>query len=88
MQVKVGDTVTWESQALGYYKVKRGTVIAIVPAGVHIAEIWPEAMKLPKARKKWSDDVSRFDRAVVEVMRESGRGCDYYAPRLSMLQRG
>lgn len=68
--MKVGDTVVWESQALGYYKVKRGTVIALVPAGVHIAEIWPEALKLPKSRKNWSDDVSKFDRAIVEVPRK------------------
>jgi len=86
MKIQVGDTVTWESQAMGRWKVKRGTVIALVPAGVHIAEIWPEALKLPKSRRKWSDDVSKFDRAIVEVPRK--KVPLYYAPRLSWLKRG
>lgn len=30
---KVGEQVTWTSQAQGYQKTKTGTVVAVVPAG-------------------------------------------------------
>lgn len=31
--IKVGDTVTWKSQAQGTWKVKTGTVVEVVPIG-------------------------------------------------------
>lgn len=30
---KVGDVVSWNSQAGGYWKVKTGTIVCVVPAG-------------------------------------------------------
>lgn len=87
VEMNVGDMVTWTSQAMGIWKEKRGQIIAIVPAGESIEKVWPQAKEIPKARRKWADDISKNDRAIVEVPRASGRGCDYYAPRLAMLKR-
>ena len=33
VMIKVGDKVTWESQARGSWVEKRGTVVAVVPPG-------------------------------------------------------
>lgn len=38
-QWKVGDHVEWESQSGGYYAVKRGTVVVVVPAGTNPGEM-------------------------------------------------
>jgi len=32
-KLKVGSKVTWKSQSRGYYTIKEGTIIAVVPAG-------------------------------------------------------
>lgn len=91
MKIQTDDTVVWKSQAQGVWKEKRGRVIAIVPAGARVDEIFEKVCvnfhEIPKSRRKWADLVSRYDRAIVEVPRKSGRGCDYYAPRLSMLRK-
>lgn len=85
MEIRVGDKVEWTSQALGYYKTKRGTVLALIPAGKDIYDVCPEMLNVPKSRKKWADDVSKFDRALVEVPRK--KAPLYYAARLAWLKR-
>ncbi|HHY66447.1 MAG TPA: hypothetical protein GX517_04485 [Alicyclobacillus sp.] len=85
--IEVGDFVRWTSQSGGFWKEKRGRVIALVPSGDRIDHVWPGARKVLKSRRKWSEMFSSNERAVVEVPRERGGGFDYYAPRLSALEK-
>ncbi|HHY67878.1 MAG TPA: hypothetical protein GX517_11930 [Alicyclobacillus sp.] len=95
--IRVDDIVEWESQSQGFWKTKKGRVLAIVPAGRRIEDVWRTTEEIPKSRMKWTliesedgtlvSEVSRFDRAVVEVPRASGKVCEYYAPRLTMLRK-
>jgi hypothetical protein len=43
--MKVGDRVQWTSQSLGFTTTKRGTVIAVVPAGRQASFFLPEGFK-------------------------------------------
>lgn len=95
--IRVGDFVRWTSQSGGFWKEKRGRVLAIVPAGQRVDKVWAIPDNLPQSRMKWSRaqtadgqwvaDISSHDRAVVEVPRPNGRVSDYYAPRLSTLEK-
>lgn len=85
MGIKVGDTVTWESQAQGSWTEKRGTVLAIVPAGENVMPKIPETAK--RSHMKISSSVSKCDRALVAVTAGAYGGLThYYAPRLSVLE--
>ena len=46
MQFTVGDSVWWSSQAGGSEKVKRGKVVAVVPAGVGVRTVLPRGLFL------------------------------------------
>lgn len=50
---KVGDYVEWESQSAAYWKVKRGMVVAVVPADVHPNRVLPAGyiLKNPGMRR-------------------------------------
>ena len=83
--IKVGDVVTWESQAQGSWTEKRGTVLAIVPAGENIMPKIPKTAK--KSHAKISSSVSQVDRALVAVTAGAYGGLThYYAPRVSVLE--
>lgn len=95
--IEVGDFVRWTSQSGGFWKEKKGRVLAIVPAGQRVDEVWSMPDNLPRSRMKWSlahtadgrwvPATSEYDRAIVEVLRPKGRVSDYYAPRLSALEK-
>lgn len=83
--VEVGDFVEWTSQSGGTRKTKRGIVIAVIPAKRPVFPHLPSG--LPKSRIKVGSEFSKFDRALVEVPRKTGRGSDYYAPRIKWLKK-
>lgn len=89
--IKIGDVVKWKSQSNGFWKEKRGELIAIVPANVSIYDAWPEAKTIPKARQKWGGEISQNDRGIVRITKISDKKLkirhEYYAPRLSVLKR-
>lgn len=84
--IKKGDIVTWESQAQGSWKEKRGTVVAVVPPG-ESALGWVPA-GTPKSHIKFEVDVYLMgDRALVAVTAGAYGGLThYYAPRVSVLE--
>lgn len=86
MSLKQGDSVTWISQSQGSWKEKRGTVISVVPAGASAIRMLEEKVgAVPKSRIKFQD-VSKFERVLVEVKRGGKSGLlDYYAPKLKTL---
>lgn len=86
-EFEIGDVVEWESQARGSRKKKKGTILVIIPARVDIRKIFPLSADFPRSRRKWDVWATLFDRAIVAVERESGNGCDFYAPRLSVLTK-
>ena len=86
VMIKVGDKVTWESQARGSWVEKRGTVVAVVPPGESALGWVPLGTK--KSHIKFEADIYlRGDRAVVAVPAGAYGGLThYYAPRLSVLE--
>lgn len=86
MEIKVGDVVTWESQARGSWIEKCGTVIAVVPPGESALGWVPAGTK--KSHIKFEVDVYlKGDRAVVAVPAGAYGGLThYYAPRVSVLE--
>lgn len=96
LTVRAGDRVRWRSQAHGSWREKRGTVLAIVPVGARIEDVWEPPAGTPPTRLRWFMEpmdgrrVSarnwRSVRAVVEVPRPSGRGSDFYAPPVGWLE--
>ena len=85
VMIKVGDKVTWESQAQGSWREKTGKVLAIVPAGENVMPKIPTTAK--RSHAKISSSVSQYDRALVAVPAGAYGGLThYYAPRLSALE--
>lgn len=84
--IKVGDVVTWESQARGSWVEKCGTVVAVVPPGESALGRVPAGTK--KSHIKFETDIYlRGDRAVVAVPAGAYGGLThYYAPRVSVLE--
>ena len=84
--IKVGDVVTWESQARGSWVEKCGTVVAVVPPGGSALGRVPAGTK--KSHIKFETDIYlRGDRAVVAVPAGAYGGLThYYAPRVSVLE--
>lgn len=84
--IKVGDVVTWESQARGSWVEKCGTVVAVVPPGESTLGRVPAGTK--KSHIKFETDIYlRGDRAVVAVPAGAYGGLThYYAPRVSVLE--
>ena len=78
-----GAVVTWESQAMGCWKRKTGTVIGVIPAGWPVTGI-PEGVL--KSHIRFDGRKSSFDRALVAVPAgKGGKITHYYAPRISVL---
>lgn len=87
MEIKVGDVVTWESQAQGSWTEKRGIVLAVVPPGEGALGWIPAGTK--KSHIKFEVDVYlKGDRAVVAVPAGAYGGLThYYAPRVAVLEK-
>lgn len=84
MSIQIGQEVTWSSQAGSFWKTKTGKVLAIIPALGRIPDNLIPA-DTPNNRIKFDCDTVLFDRVVVAVPR--GKGYDYYAPRLGIVER-
>ena len=83
--MKVGDKVTWKSQAMGCDKTKSGVIIADIPAGVSVKQYIPDSAK--KSHSKIDKGISTIDRMLVAVKAgEYGQITHYYAPRKSLLR--
>lgn len=76
--MKVGDKVTWTSQALGCWTEKSGTVIAEIPSGASAMQYIPETAKKSHIKFK---DISEVDRVLVAVPAgKDNQLTHYYAP--------
>lgn len=83
--MKVGDKVTWESQAQGSWTEKHGVVVADVPAGVSAKQYIPTSAK--KSHSKVDQDISKIDRVLVAVPAgKDGQITHYYCPRKSIVE--
>lgn len=83
--MKIGDTVTWTSQAMGREKTKTGKVIAEIPAKTGARKHIPTTAK--KSHIKFDTDESVHDRVLVAV--PEGRDWNithYYCPLKSVLE--
>ena len=84
-KIEVGDFVKWESQALGCYTEKEGTVIALLSPGEDAFQYLPNGVK--KTHIKFQSR-SQIERALVKVMAGAKKDiAHYYAPRVSTLNR-
>ena len=83
--MKIGDTVTWTSQAMGCEKTKTGKIIAEIPAGANAKSKVPEMAK--KSHIKFDNDKSVYDRVLVAVPAgKDGNITHYYCPLKSVLE--
>jgi len=88
--MKVGDLVSWKSQAGGNTKVKTGKVVAVVPAAPGLPSMLKYFIPLPLTGSS-SVQFDGFQRNhecyIVAVEPESGRGqVKLYCPRVSALK--
>lgn len=83
--MKIGDIVTWTSQAMGCDKTKTGTVIAEIPAKNGARKYVPSTAK--KSHIKFDNDKSVYDRILVAVPAgKDGQIIHYYCPLKSVLE--
>jgi hypothetical protein len=96
MSFKKGDPVIWKSQANGYTKEKRGTILVVVPPNTS-----PEKfLNIKETNKSYSTrqmyDIRPMDGAgyyrsyesyIVEVKQPGNRKPKLYWPRVSFLRR-
>lgn len=83
--LKIGDTVTWESQTYRGNKKRTGKILAVVPAGQDVDKLVP--MDEPISHRNYTT-VMKYDRALVAVPEGAHGGVThYYAPRLSALRK-
>lgn len=84
----IGTEVMWNSQSQGYWKVKKGTVIAFVPAGAHPKDYFdPAQVGAKKSHIKFDYRPSVNDRYIVAV--PAGKDeqiVHYYAPPAKWLE--
>lgn len=86
--MKIGDQVTWKSQAGGRWKEKTGKIIAILKPEENARPILEAiGITFPSNRVKFQSH-SELHRAIVEVPR-GGRSklTDYYSPRITQLKK-
>lgn len=77
-----GDEVRWFSQAGGYWKEKRGTVVAYLPPGEAASE-FVDRSEWSKITGGWTSTIERY---LVRV--QTGKAAyRYYTPRASVLER-
>lgn len=82
--MKVGDKVTWCSQAGGSWTEKRGIVVREIPARESAKQYVPDSAR--KGHIKF-DDMSNNDRILVAVPAgKEGRITHYYCPRKSVVE--
>lgn len=84
MGIQPGTPVQWESQSGGYYKQKKGTVIAFIPPGENAEKYLPSGTL--RSHIKFQN-CSSIPRVLVKVM--SGANLDietFYAPRAAMVE--
>lgn len=83
--MEIGQTVTWTSQAMGCEKTKTGKILAVIPAGKSAKTLIPVTAK--KSHIKFCNDISTFDRLLVEVPAGKDESIKhYYTPKLSMIE--
>jgi hypothetical protein len=58
INMQVGDTVGWKSQAGGYWKEKTGTIVAVVPAKRFANDFVPEGFKVDSSSLMYRDHES------------------------------
>lgn len=84
--MKVGDTVTWTSQAMGCEKTKTGVIIAEIPAGNNAKRYIPKTAK--KSHIKFDTGKSIYDRVLVAVPAgKDGKITHYYCPNKRVLEK-
>lgn len=82
--MKIGDSVSWESQSGGSWKRKTGEIIAEIPAETSGKSKVPETAK--KSHIKFDDRGSK-DRVLVAVPAgKNGNITHYYCPLKSVLE--
>lgn len=89
-EIKIGDTVQWTTWAKlsdGLRKlVHTGKVLAFVPAGSDIRNVWAEN-KIVVKRDKSGSNISKNERAIVLVMGGAKGTLEYhYAPSVGKLE--
>ena len=82
--MKIGEKITWTSQAMGCEKTKTGVIIAEIPAGTDARKYVPETAK--KSHIKFSEE-SIYDRVLVAVPAgKDGQIMHYYCPAKRTLE--
>lgn len=76
MAIKVGDVVTWSSQAGGYTATKTGTVIALAPKGENAWTLTPRGTSRSRLM---AQAVSIFDRWLIRVEQPGRATAKFYA---------
>lgn len=77
--MKVGDTVTWTSQAMGCEKTKTGVIIAEIPAGIAVSRYIPTTAKA--SHIKVGSDKSIHNRVLIAVSAgKDNQLTHYYCP--------
>lgn len=84
MRIHIGTVVEWVSGAWGVEKLKRGVVIAHLPAGSNAWRHLPP--DTPRTRLR-GDAFSMKDRYLVEVRDAPNRAPRYYTPLASVIER-
>lgn len=84
MRIPIGAVVEWVSGAGGFDKRKRGVVLAHLPAGTNAKRHLPP--NTPRTRLR-GEDVSLYDRYLVEVREAPGRAPRYYTPLASVVEK-
>jgi len=85
---KVGDSVTWTSQAAGIAKEKRGTVLAILPGMKDAYEALKELGIEEKNVNVHAGNRSQFGRYLIEVkLSDKQKVRHVYAPLVKTLDK-
>jgi len=92
MKLKIGDSVTWTSQALGFEKTKNGVVVAVAPSGADRLDSSPLAYAkehFPGHKLMFDGTAWEPDGVLVEVRdgKTSRAKPKLYMPRLSKLEK-
>ncbi len=82
MNLQVGVTVEWSSQAGGWTRAKAGSIHAIVPPDQDAFKFIPEGVA--RSRIKFDTRYANEPRYIVAVVR--GNAHDFYCPRTSQLR--
>jgi hypothetical protein len=85
----IGDTIFWSSQANASHKVKRGTIVLVVPAGETPYTIMPIAYKALYDRSPLDGGgMARKEQSYLVAVPQSGKAKPkLYWPRVSALKK-